>query len=101
MQRQTEAKIAGIHLAGPNSAKTTLVIMTGHLGEGNLKINGVYDRMGTVHRLFSDDRLFDVLKSEQPERVMIDSPLTVPPCVACTRPVCPGVDACEDIAVAY
>lgn len=101
MQRKIEAKIAGIHLAGPNSAKTTLVIMTGRLGEGNLKIDGVYDRMGTVHRLFSDDRLFDVLKAEGPDRVMIDSPLTVPPCVACTRPACPGVDACEDIAVAY
>lgn len=101
MQKQLKVKVAGIHLAGPNSTKTTLVIMTGHLGEGNLKISGIYDRMGTVNRLFSDDRLFEVLKTEVPDRVMIDSPLSVPPCVACTRPKCPGVNACEDIAVAY
>lgn len=101
MQNQLKVKVAGIHLAGPNSTKTTLVIMTGHLSEGNLKISGIYDRMGTVHRLFSDDRLFDVLRGECPDRVMIDSPLTVPPCVACTRASCPGVNACEDIAVAY
>jgi hypothetical protein len=101
MHNQLKVKVAGIHLAGPNSTKTTLVIMTGHLGEGNLKISSIYDRMGTVHRLFSDDRLFDVLSSERPDRVMIDSPLTVPPCVACTRVSCPGVNACEDIAVAY
>ena len=101
MQNQLKAKVAGIHLAGPNSTKTTLVIMTGHLGEGNLKISSIYDRMGTVNRLFSDDRLFDVLRGERPDRVMIDSPLTVPPCVACTRMACPGVNACEDIAVAY
>ena len=101
MQNQLKVKVAGIHLAGPNSTKTTLVIMTGHLSEGNLRISGIYDRMGTVNRLFSDDRLFEVLKSERPDRVMIDSPLSVPPCVACTRPSCPGVNACEDIAVAY
>ncbi len=94
-------KVAGIHLAGPNSTKTTLVIMTGRLGEGNLRISNIYDRMGTVNRLFSDDRLYEVLKTERPDRVMIDSPLSVPPCVACTRPACPGVNACEDIAVAY
>jgi hypothetical protein len=101
MQNQFKVKVAGIHLAGPNSTKTTLVIMTGHLGEGNLKISSIYDRMGTVNRLFSDDRLFEVLRAEAPDRVMIDSPLSVPPCVACTRAMCPGVKACEDIAVAY
>lgn len=101
MQAEKTVKVAGIHLAGPNSTKTTVVIMTGRLGEGNLKINAVLDRMGALHRLFSDDRLFDFLRREEPDRVMIDSPLTVPPCVACTRPSCPGVNACEDIAVAY
>ncbi len=101
MQNPLNAKVAGIHLAGPNSTKTTLVIMTGQLGEGNLKISAVYDRMGTVNRLFSDDRLFEVLRAERPLRVTIDCPLSVPPCVACTRAMCPGVNACEDIAVAY
>ncbi|MCX6127770.1 MAG: hypothetical protein NTX25_01740 [Proteobacteria bacterium] len=101
MQAEKTVKVAGIHLAGPSSSKTTLVIMTGQLGEGNLKITAVLDRMGSLHRLFSDDRLFELLRNEHPDRVMIDSPLTVPPCVACTRPSCPGVDACEDIAVAY
>lgn len=75
--------------------------MTGRLGEGNLKIASVHDRMGALHKLFSDDRLFDILKVQRPDRIMIDSPLTVPPCVACTRSACPGVNACEDISVAY
>ncbi len=101
MQAEKTVKVAGIHLAGPNSTKTTVVIMTGRLGEGNLKITAVLDRMGALHKLFSDDRLFEFLRMQQPDRVMIDSPLTVPPCVACTRPSCPGVNACEDIAVAY
>ncbi len=101
MQDARKVKVAGIHLAGPNSNKTTLVIMTGRLGEGNLKIASVYDRIGALQKLFSDDRLFDLLRTQRPDRVMIDSPLTVPPCVSCVRPSCPGVNACEDIAVAY
>lgn len=101
MQKIGKLKVAGVHLAGPNSTKTTLVILAGPAGEGPLKIQGIYDRMGTVNKLFSDDRLFEVLRAEDPDRVMIDSPLSVPPCVACTRPVCPGVNACEDIAVAF
>lgn len=101
MQAEKTVKVAGIHLAGPNSPKTTVVIMTGRPGEGNLKITAVLDRMGALHRLFSDDRLFEFLKTQMPDRIMIDCPLTLPPCVACTRPSCPGVNACEDIAVAY
>ena len=101
MRDAQNVKVAGIHLAGPNSLKTILVIMTGHLGEGNLKIDSIYDRLGPLHKLFSDDRLFEILRKERPDRIMIDSPLTVPPCVACTRLSCPGVIACEDIAVAY
>lgn len=101
MQNNGKLKVAGVHLAGPNSTKTTLAILSGLKDEGGLKIVGLYDRMGTVHKLFSDDRLFEVLRVENPDRVMIDCPLSVPPCVACTRPLCPGVDACEDIAVAY
>ncbi len=53
MQKPLNAKVAGIHLAGPNSTKTTLVIMTGQLGEGNLKITAISDRIGTVSSLFS------------------------------------------------
>jgi hypothetical protein len=101
MRDSENVKLAGIHLAGPNSLKTTVVMMTGFLGEGNLKIASVYDRLGPAYKLFSDERLFELLQHERPDRVMVDCPLTLPPCVACTRPSCPGVIACEDIAVSY
>ncbi len=101
MRDAKTVKVAGIHLAGPNSPKTTVVIMTGRWGEGNLKMESVHERLGPLHKLFSDERVFELLRREAPDRIMIDSPLTLPPCVACTRPSCPGVIACEDIAVAY
>ncbi len=101
MRESKNVKLAGIHLAGPNSLKTTVVMMTGFLGEGNLKITSIHDRLGPMQKLFSDERLFELLQHERPDRIMIDCPLTHPPCVACTRAACPGVIACEDIAVSY
>jgi hypothetical protein len=47
-----------------------------------------------------DTRLLDLLRN-QGERtlVCIDAPLTLPPCLRCNVPVCPGQDACVDPAV--
>lgn len=75
--------------------------MTGALGDGNLKIDHVFEKIGSVGKLFSDDRLFAILQEFSPQETFVDCPLTEPPCVACVRKVCPGVDACEDVAVAY
>jgi hypothetical protein len=62
----------------------------------------VYEKIGGFGTSFSDDRLLDIVRVEGPfARVFVDTPLSVPPCVACTRPSCPGVSRCEDVAVAY
>ena len=75
--------------------------MTGAIGEGNLKIIRHFGKIGGVGRLFSDERLFEIIRQFRPDEVVIDCPVTEPPCVTCQRPRCPGVDACEDLAVAY
>jgi len=98
--KRLRANTAGIHLSGPNSPKTSVVIMTGGFLEGNLKMLHVFEKIGAIGQLFSDERLYELLQHMQPAEVLVDSPLTEPPCVACQRPVCPGVNACDDIAVA-
>ena len=93
---------AGIHLAGVNSHRTAVVTMSGHPLKKTLKLSGLYEKIGHIGNLFSDDRLLEILRLGSPfDRVFVDSPISVPPCVACIRPVCPGVDACEDVHVAY
>ncbi|WP_132318377.1 hypothetical protein [Pseudobacteriovorax antillogorgiicola] len=77
------------------------MIMTGGLRDGNLKITHVFDKIGAIGGLFSDERLLDILKATKPEYVFVDCPVTEPPCVRCTRPACPGVDACDDLGVAF
>lgn len=62
----------------------------------------VYEKIGSFGNLFSDDRLFGILTREGPfGSVFVDCPLTVPPCVDCVRPACPGVIHCDDVGVAW
>ncbi|MDA9951391.1 hypothetical protein N9D31_02335 [Oligoflexaceae bacterium] len=95
-------QFAGIHLAGVNSHRSAVCILNGNPLKKPIKITGLYEKIGHFGNLFSDDRLLDILRLEGPfSRVFVDAPLSVPPCVACTRSYCPGVDACEDEDLAY
>lgn len=99
---------AGIHLSGPNSSKTALVVLRPSEGppangeSTGLELVRVYEKIGSFGNLFSDDRLFGILTREGPfQSVFVDCPLTVPPCVDCARPACPGVVRCDDVGVAW
>jgi predicted nuclease with RNAse H fold len=93
---------AGIHLSGPNAQKTALTVLCGDPRHSPLKIAKVYEKIGAFGTLFSDERLVDILTLAGPlAGVFVDCPLTVPPCVSCQLPSCPGAVHCEDVAVAY
>src|SRR5262249_33428731 len=93
---------AGVHLSGPNANKTALAVLVGDPRKSPLKIAKVYEKIGAFGTLFSDERLAHILTLDGPfAEVFIDCPLTVPPCVACQRPMCPGVVKCDDVSVAY
>jgi len=95
-------KFAGIHLAGSNSQRTAVIVLQGDPLLKPLDIIGLYEKIGSQGKLFSDDRLVGILMHEGPlERIFVDCPLSQPPCVSCSRLTCPGVTGCEDIAVAY
>jgi len=99
---QGPVSVAGIHLSGANTRKTAVVILNANLPKASLNVKKVYEKIGSYGRLFSDDRLVQLLQLEGPfAQVFIDAPLAVPPCVSCQRVKCPGVAACEDISVAY
>lgn len=112
-QLTAKALFAGVHLSGSNANKTSLVILEGPTPGAApspqsgawpypLKIVKVYEKIGSFGSLFSDERLAQLLTIDGPfAHVFIDCPLTVPPCVACVRPVCPGAVKCDDVSVAY
>lgn len=103
-EQKLTRKFVGLHLSGPNAAKTALVILREHGASAlSTTLHRVYDRVGPAKsKLYSDERLFDIFSVEGPfTQVVTDCPLTVPPCVACQRSLCPGVIPCEDVGVAY
>jgi hypothetical protein len=101
-QDEMSPAYAGIHLSGVSANRTSIAIVRGRILESPLRIMKVYERIGSFGSLFSDERLLEVLTHAGPfAEVFVDCPLSVPPCVACTRPICPGVVSCDDVAVAY
>lgn len=99
--RETTQKFAGLHLSGSNTSKTAMVVLEGSAFDSPLLIRQVYEKIGSFGSLFSDERLIEALVHTGPfAQVFTDCPLTLPPCVACTRPVCPGALKCEDVSVA-
>src|SRR4051812_37782130 len=85
-------RFVGIHLSGSNAHKTACVILQGTPLFEPLRVSKLYEKIGSSGSLFSDERLVEILLRETPvETVFVDCPLTVPPCVACERAVCPGV----------
>lgn len=67
---------------------------------GGVEVIEVATRSGKLP--WTDDTLVGRLAVPDPDRVIaIDAPLTQAACGRCTRPVCPGTEACEDPSVVW
>ncbi|MFK7822530.1 MAG: hypothetical protein AB8G05_00110 [Oligoflexales bacterium] len=92
----------GLHLSGSNSQRTAAVILNLDKTQKIPEIGGVYEKIGSIGSIFSDERLLTIIVNTDLEReIFTDVPLSLPPCGLCERPVCPGVIECHDLAVAY
>lgn len=77
------------------------MILRGNPLTNPLNIRGLYEKIGSFGKLFSDDRLVDIFSLETPlDEVVVDCPLSLPPCMYCTQQCCPGVLNCENLEVA-
>ena len=90
--------VVGIHLSGPNAKKSAVAVLS--VQEFSTKFVSLYEKIGSVGSLFSDERIIDILRVHpMVSDVFVDCPVSEPPCVNCERPACPGVVRCEDVAV--
>lgn len=91
--------VVGIHLSGPNAKKSAVCLLKVH--NNLISYHSLYEKIGSSSTLFSDDRILGILAAEKEATcIVVDCPLSEPPCVACVRPSCPGVIRCEDVEVA-
>ena len=92
-------RFIGIHLAGANSHKTCLVVLAPQ--DDFFEIDRIHNHLGPKTSMSSDDRIEKILKTlSHNASVVVDAPLSVPPCTRCTRQSCPGVSYCDDTAIA-
>ena len=86
----------GIDLGGGKSKKTALATL--RVDGATATVVDIAPRTGAVP--FYDPTLLETIRAYGEETLLcIDAPLTLPPCLRCVVPVCPGQDSCVDPSV--
>jgi predicted nuclease with RNAse H fold len=89
-------RFLGIDLGGGKGKKTALAVI--ELRDGQPTVTEIAPKAGAAP--LYDGLLVERLRAAGPDAlVSIDAPLTLPPCLRCEVPVCPGQERCADPAV--
>ncbi len=88
--------VLGIDLGGGKGKKTALATL--RVDGAAATVVDIAPRTGAVP--FYDPTLLETIRAYGDETLLcIDAPLTLPPCLRCTVPVCPGQELCVDPSV--
>jgi hypothetical protein len=88
--------VLGIDLGGGKSKKTALATL--RVDGSTATVVDIAPRTGAPP--FYDRTLLETIRAYGDETLLcIDAPLTLPPCLRCAVPVCPGQESCVDPAV--
>lgn len=88
--------VLGVDLGGGKSKKTALATL--RVDGATATVVDIAPRTGAAP--FYDPTLLDTIRAYGEETLLcIDAPLTLPPCLRCEVPVCPGQNACVDPSV--
>src|SRR3954463_1676387 len=94
--QRTFQHVLGIDLGGGKGKKTALATL--RVDGATATVVDIAPRTGAVP--FYDPTLLETIRAYGDETLLcIDAPLTLPPCLRCTVPVCPGQELCVDPSV--
>lgn len=97
VKKRSFLNVLGVDLGG-GKAKTTAVATLHVDAKDGATVTDLAPRSGTLP--LYDRALLDLLSGFGDGTLLcIDAPLTLPPCLRCEVPVCPGQEACVDPAV--
>ena len=97
----------GIDLGGARGKTTAVAVIKASPSETDdqaIVLDVAAKSRGANQEPWTDDALLELIaESDRTNKpcVAIDAPLTMPTCIRCVRPVCPGQAACEDIATMW
>jgi predicted nuclease with RNAse H fold len=94
--RRPFKRFLGVDLGGGKGKKTALALL--ELDGDAVAVTQIAPRSGGSP--LYDTALIEFIRNLGDDTVVcVDAPLTLPPCLRCEVPVCPGQDACVDAAV--
>lgn len=101
--RKRYHRFVGIDLGGARGKTTAVAVLT--TGPGGVEVQQVAARWrsGSGEEAWSDDALIALVEAHDSDFtvVAIDAPLTLPACLRCVEPACPGEDDCVDPAIVW
>lgn len=89
-------RFIGVDLGGGKGKKTALAVLD-HARNGAV-VTQLCPKTGEAP-LYDAALVTALLDRAEGALVCVDAPLTLPPCIRCTEPVCPGQAACVDVEV--
>jgi hypothetical protein len=94
-------RFLGLELAGAKNQKTAIAALEYYPREQKIFLLDIYDRISGHDDQTGDEALLELLEELRPgvARIGVNVPLTLPPCVTCTRRVCPLPAKCTVPAV--
>jgi hypothetical protein len=96
VKRRNFIHVLGVDLGGGKGKKTALATL--RVDAGGATVVEIAPRMGGAP--FYDAALVEAIRSYGDGTLLcVDAPLTLPPCLRCQVPVCPGQQACVDPSV--
>jgi predicted nuclease with RNAse H fold len=96
VSRRPCKRFLGVDLGGGKGKKTALAVLDA--SPDGVVVTQLAPRAGAVP--LYDTALIEIIRAAGEDAVVcVDAPLTLPPCLRCEVPVCPGQDQCIDPAV--
>lgn len=89
-------RFIGVDLGGGKGKKTALAVLD--KGRDGVVVTSLVPKPKD-RPLYDAALVAAILRLAEGAVVCVDAPLTLPPCLRCTEPVCPGQDSCIDVEV--
>jgi predicted nuclease with RNAse H fold len=93
---QNFTRFIGVDLGGGRGKKTALAVL--ERSRDGVTVTRLAPRAKEAP-LYDEALIAAIRERSQDAMVCVDAPLTLPPCLRCSEPVCPGQNACIDAEV--
>lgn len=93
----------GLTLAGGKRRGTALALISIKDSSNQLILEEIYGNLGVTATQTADQALLRVInkRSDNPTILGVNVPLSLPPCLSCQLPWCPGYEVCEVESVVW